>query len=128
MTKNTELLPCEVNAKVKCAKCHLHNNGCPIEAMCGVIGAYDIVKSFYPVKTTPKAGVNVRELVQTKYPLLYKVLGLGVFDWEKDLDGVLDFLYGEQEIGIMCGLLGIAKSEITELIKYIEGSCEVRCC
>lgn len=121
-----DLLPCEVNAGATCATCNLHNNGCPIETMCGAKGAYDIVKAFNPVQTTLKAGVNVQNLVKNTFPTLYKDLQLSGFDWKNDLDGVLDFLYGERELGIMCTLRGIAKSSVTELIKFIESKCEVR--
>ena len=120
-----DLLPCEVNAGAICATCSLHNNGCPIEAMCGAKGAYDIVKAFNPIKTTAKVG-DVQNLVKDTFPKLYKDLQLSRFDWQNDLDGVLDFLYGERELGIMCTLRGIAKSSVTELIKFIESKCEVR--
>lgn len=126
--RNSDLLPCEVNAGVKCATCSLHNNGCPIETMCGAVGAYDIVKAFNPVKTTAKAGVNIHELVKVKFPKLYEDLQLKSFDWQNNLDGVLDFLYGERDLGLIASLTGaqILKSSITELIKLIESNCEVK--
>ena len=74
--KNKDLLPCEVNAGATCTTCNLHNNGCPIETLCGAVAAYDIVKSFNPIKTTPNAGVNVQELVKAKFPKLYTNLQL----------------------------------------------------
>ncbi len=123
--KNNDLLPCEVNARATCAMCDLHNNGCPIETMCGVNGAYDIVKAFNPIKTTPNAGVNVQELIKEKFPKLYKDLQLNIFDWANDLDGILDFLYGERELGFMISLYAISKTEISELIKVIESNCKV---
>lgn len=126
--KNNDLLPCEVNAQATCATCSLHNNGCPIETMCGALGAYDIVKAFNPIKTTAKAGVNVHELVKVKFPKLYEDLQLKSFDWQNNLDGILDFLYGERDLGLIASLTGahILKSSITELIKLIESNCEVR--
>lgn len=125
---NSDLLPCEVNVRATCATCNLHNNGCPIEAMCGAVAAYDIVKAFNPIKTTPKAGVNVQELVKTKFPKLYENLQLNSFDWQNNLDGVLDFLYGERDLGLLSQLFrfSVSKSELTELIKNIESNCEVR--
>lgn len=122
---NSDLLPCEVNAHTTCATCNLHNNGCPIEAMCGVLGAYDIVKAFNPIKTTAKAGANVQALVKANFPKLYKDLQLNIFDWANDLDGILDFLYGERELGFMISLYAISKTEISELIKVIESNCKV---
>ena len=126
--KNNDLLPCEVNAGATCTTCNLHNNGCPIETLCGVKGAYDIVKSFNPIKTTPNAGVNVQELVKAKFPKLYTNLQLNNFDWTNDLDGVLDFLYGERDLDMLSRLIGVSvlKQEITELIKFIESNCKVR--
>ncbi len=124
--KNNELLPCEVNARATCATCNLHNNGCPIEAMCGAVGAYDIVKAFNPVKTTANAGANVQELVKEKFPKQYNDLKLNDFNWANDLDGILDFLYGERELGLLRALYGISKAEITEIIKLIESNCEVK--
>ncbi len=121
-----DLLPCEANARIECATCSLHNNGCPIEVMCGVVGAYEIVKAMNPIHTTPKAGANVQELVKGKFPKLYNGLRLAEFNWQNDLDGILDFLYGERDIGIVSALLSITKAELTELIKFIEKNCEVR--
>lgn len=121
-----DLLPCEVNARATCATCNLHNNGCPIETMCGAVGAYDIVKAFNPVKTTAKAGANVQELVKAKYPKLYSELLLNTFDWFNNLDGILDFLYGEREIGFLRALYGISKADIIKIIKLIESNCEVK--
>ena len=121
--KNNDLLPCEVNAR---ATCTLHNNGCPIEAMCGAVGAYDIVKAFHPVKTTANAGANVQALIKEKFPKQYNDLKLNNFDWVNDLDGILDFLYGERELGLLRALYGISKSEITEIINLIESNCGVR--
>lgn len=84
------------------------------------MNAYEVLKLLHPIKTTPKAGVNVQELVKTKFPKQYIKLFLADFDWN-DLDGVLDFLYGEREL---C-FFSIPKSEITEIINLIECNCEV---
>ena len=73
---NSDLLPCEVNAHTTCATCNLHNNGCPIEAMCGVLGAYDIVKAFNPIKTTANAGANVQALVKANFRNSIKIYSL----------------------------------------------------
>lgn len=124
--KNNDLLPCEVNARATCTTCTLHNNGCPIEAMCGAVGAYDIVKAFHPVKTTANASANVQALVKEKFPKQYNDLKLNDFNWVNDLDGILDFLYGERELGLLRALYGISKAEITEIINLIESNCEVR--
>ena len=124
--KKNELLPCEINTQTTCISCKLHNNGCPIEAMCGVKGAYDIVKAFNPIKTTAKAGANVQALVKEKFPKQYHDLKLNDFNWTNDLDGILDFLYGERELGLLRALYGISKAEITEIIKLIESNCEVK--
>ncbi len=124
--KNNDLLPCEVNAQITCVTCNLHNKDCPIETVCGAKGAYEIVKAFNPVQTKSKAGVNVQELVKSEFPKLYKKLRLKDFDWQNDLNGVLDFLYGERELGIMCLMFGISKSEISSLIAYIENNCVVK--
>ena len=121
-----DLLPCEVNARATCETCNLHNNGCPIETMCGAKGAYDIVKAFNPIKTTAKAGANVQALVKEKFPKQYHDLKLNDFNWTNDLDGILDFLYGERELGLLRALYRISKAEITEIIKLIESNCEVR--
>lgn len=124
--KNNDLLPCEVNARATCATCNLHNNGCPIETMCGAVGAYDIVKAFNPVKTTAKASANVQALIKEKFPKQYNDLQLYIFDWDNDLNGILDFLYGEREIGLFRALYGISKADIIKIIKLIESNCEVK--
>ena len=110
-------LPCEVNAKVKCATCKLHGNGCPVEM------PYSVLKVVYPIKTTAKAGVNVRELVMAKYSQSFEKLRLSDFDWN-DLDGILDFLYGARKLGV-CKLYGVSEAEVTELINFIESNGEV---
>lgn len=115
-----DLLPCEVNARATCATCNLHNNGCPIETMCGALGAYEIVKAFHPVKTTANAGANVQELIKEKFPKQYNDLQLSGFDWVNDLDGILDFLYGERDLGLLRALYGISKADIIGIIKLIE--------
>ena len=86
---------------------------------------YDVVKAVYPVNTTPKAGANVQQLVKTKFPKQYNDLQLNTFDWN-DLDGVLDFLYGERKLGLLSMLLGISKTNITQIIDLIESNCEVQ--
>ena len=52
---------------------NLHNNGCPIETMCGVKGAYDIVKAFNSIKTTPKAGADIPALIKAQLPDYYPI-------------------------------------------------------
>ena len=113
-----DFLPCSNDITASCAKCELHNNGCPVEI------PYNVVKVVIPVKTTPKAGVDVRELVKTKFPQQFKNLFLDNFDWG-DLDGVLDYLYGERDLGLIGLLTGISKTDITKIIKLIENNCEV---
>ncbi len=112
-------LPCENNPYVTCSVCSLHGNGCPVEM------PYNVVKAVYPIKTTPKAEVNVQELVKAQFPKQYKDLQLNYFDWN-DIDGVLDFLYGERKIGFLCALWNIPKATITEIIELIENNCEVK--
>lgn len=89
------------------------------------MNAYEVMKLLHPVKTTPKKGVNVHELVKTKFPQQYIKLFLFTFDWN-DLDGVLDYLYGERELGFISSILGIPKTDITEIINLIESNCEVK--
>lgn len=84
------------------------------------MNAYDVVKAVYPMKTTPKEGVNIAELVKAKYPKHYGYF-TKYFDWN-DLDGILDFLYGERDLG----LVGVPKADINEIIKLIESNCEVK--
>lgn len=84
------------------------------------MNAYEIMKLLHPIKTTAKAGINVQELVKIKYPIQYIKLFLFNFDWN-DLDGVLDFLYGERNLMFF----GIPKSDITEIINLIESNCKV---
>lgn len=86
---------------------------------------YEVFKLMHPVKTTPREGVNVHELVKTKFPQQYIKLFLFTFDWN-DLDGVLDFLYGERELGFLSMSYGVLKTEITEIINLIEANCEVK--
>ena len=86
---------------------------------------YEVFKLMHPVKTTPREGVNVHELVKTTFPKQYLRLFLFTFDWN-DLDGVLDYLYGERELGIISSILGIPKTEITKIINLIEAHCEVK--
>lgn len=90
------------------------------------MNVYDMTKLFNPITTTPKKGVNVRELVKAKYPLHYEKLRLNTFDWETDLDGVLDFLYGEREFGFMCFLYGVPLFDVSKIINLIEANCEVK--
>ena len=85
------------------------------------MNAYEIMKLLHPIKTTPRAGANVRELVKEKFPQLYAKLFLDKFDWS-DLDGVLDFLYGERELGFF----SVPRRDITEIILLIESNCEVK--
>lgn len=89
------------------------------------MNAYEAVKLLHPVKTTPKKGVNVHELVKTTFPKQYLRLFLFTSDWN-DLDGVLDYLYGERELGFISSILGIPKTDITEIINLIEANCEVK--
>ncbi len=113
-----DLLPCEVNAGATCATCNLHNNGCPIEIMCGVKGAYDIVKAFNPIKTTAKAGADIPKLVKAKFPDYYNYFNSNpIFDW-KNLDGILDFLYFHAKI--------LHVTEAQQIVDLIESNCEVR--
>ena len=113
---NTDLLPCEVNAQATCATCKLHNNGCPIETLCGVKGAYDIVKAFNPIKTTPKAGADIPALVKAQSPDYYDYFNKHL-DWN-DLDRILDFLYFHAKV------LHIAEAQ--KLIDLIESNCEIK--
>ena len=115
-----DYLPCSNDPHAKCATCALHNNGCPVEM------PYNVVKAVCPVvKTTPKAGIDVQELVKAKYPTLFESFGLSDFDWKNDLDGILDFLYGERQLGLLSALLGISNVNVTEIINLIESNCEV---
>ncbi len=86
---------------------------------------YNIVKAIYPIKTTPNAGVNVQELVKIRFAKQYNALQLKFFDWN-DIDGVLDFLYGERQLGLICMLAGIEKTDISEIINLIESNCEIK--
>ena len=124
--KKNELLPCEIKTQTTCISCSLHNNGCPIEAMCGAVGAYEIIKAFNPVKTTAHAGANVQALVKEKFPKQYNDLRLNDFNWANDLDGILDFLYGERELGLLRTLYGISRAEIVKIINLIESNCKVK--
>ncbi len=78
--------------------------------------AYDITKLLNPIHTTPKAGVNVQELVKDKFPDYYKFFNKH-FDWN-DLDGILDFLYFHAKI--------LHVDEAQKFIDLIESNCEVR--
>lgn len=82
---------------------------------------YDVIKLLHPIKTTPRAGVDVQKLVKEKFPQLYAKLFLDKFKWS-DLDGVLDFLYGERELGFF----SVPKQDITEIILLIESNCKVK--
>lgn len=84
------------------------------------MNSYEAIKIVYPITTTPKKGINVAELVKAKYPVFYKFL-TAVFDWN-DLDGILDFLYGERGLGLM----GIPEADISEIISLIESNCEIK--
>ena len=77
--------------------------------------AYDVVKGLNPVKTTPKAGVDVKGLVKAEYPDYYKYFNTHL-DWN-DLDGILDFLYFHAKI------LHVAEAQ--KVIDLIESNCEV---
>lgn len=119
MITDLDYLPCSNDPNAKCSTCSLHGNGCPVEM------PYNVVKAVYPIKTTPKAGVNVQELVKAKFPKQYKDLQLNIFDWD-NLDSVLDFLYGERDLGLLSMLFGVPKTNITEIINLIESNCEVK--
>lgn len=119
MITDLDYLPCSNDPNAKCSTCSLHGNDCPVEM------PYNVVKAVYPIKTTPKAGANVQQLVQVKFPKQYKDLHLNAFDWN-DLDGVLDFLYGERKLGLLSVIWGISKTSITEIINLIESNCEVK--
>ena len=113
-----DLLTCEVNARATCETCNLHNNGCPIETMCGAKGAYDIVKAFNPIKTTAKAGADIPKLVKAKFPDYYNYFNSNpIFDWN-NLDGILDFLCFHAKI------LHVAEAQ--QIVDLIESNCEVR--
>lgn len=109
-----------LNHSQKCPSCPLHNNGCLLEM------PYNVVKAVYPITTTAHEGVNVQQLVKEKYPTQYKALQLYSYDWANNLDGVLDFLYGERDLGLIASLYGIKIDCISEIIKLIESNCEVR--
>ncbi len=85
---------------------------------------YEVLKKICPITTKPREGVNVEELVVAKFPKHYIKLFLFIFDWS-DIDGVLDFLYGERDLGFLCIRFGIPKSDITEIINLIESNCEI---
>lgn len=89
------------------------------------MNAYEVMKILHHVKTTPKNDVDVHELVKTTFPQQYIKLFLFTFDWN-DLDGVLDFLYGERELGFLSASYRISKFDITEIINLIESNCEVK--
>ena len=89
------------------------------------MNAYEVMKLLHPVTTVPKKGVDVYGLVKTTFPKQYLKLFLFSFDWN-DLDGVLDFLYGERELGFLSTSCGIPKSDITEIINLIESNCKVK--
>ncbi|MDE6597246.1 MAG: hypothetical protein K2K60_01230 [Clostridia bacterium] len=89
------------------------------------MNAYDVAKLLHPVKTTAHEGVDVHELVKKTFPKEYNAYMLYSFDWN-DLDGVLDFLYGERDLGLLSEYLKIPKTNITEIIKLIEANCEVK--
>lgn len=108
MITDYEKLPCSNNADIGCKTCTLHRNGCPVEQ------PYEVVKAVYKIHTKPKEGANVPELVKAKYPSNYLLIEQ-LIGWN-DLDGVLDFLYGAQE------LLGV---NYNGLIRFIENNCEV---
>ena len=78
--------------------------------------AYEVVKAVYPIKTTPKAGVNVKALVKAKFPDYYRYFSAHL-NWD-DLDGILDFLYFHSKI------LKIGSAQ--KVIDLIENNCEVR--
>lgn len=82
---------------------------------------YDVIKLLHPIKTTQRAGVDVQKLVKEKFPQPYAKLFLNKFDWG-DLDGVLDFLYGERELGFF----SVPSKDITEIIVLIESNCKVK--
>lgn len=89
------------------------------------MNAYEAMKMLYPIKTTPKNVVNVHELVKKTFPQEYNDYLLFAFDWN-DLDGVLDFLYGERDLGLLSTYFRIPKTNITAIINLIESNCEVR--
>lgn len=76
---------------------------------------YNVVKAVYPIKTTAKAGVDVRGLVKAQYPDYCKYFDK-YFDWN-DLDGILDFLYFHAKI--------LHVQEAQKIIDLIESNCEV---
>lgn len=104
-----DLMPCNFDPLITCVECPLHCNGCPVEI------PYDVMKVLYPKKTVAKAGVNVQELVKEQYPTEYKNFILFAFNW-KDLDGVLDYLYGAQEL--------LHDKSIQKIIELIENNSE----
>lgn len=77
---------------------------------------YEIVKLLHPVKTTPRAGANVRELVKEKFPDYYKYFNSN-FDWD-DLDGILDFLYFHAK--------ALHIPEAQQIIDLIESNCDIQ--
>ncbi len=105
------ILPCDIDPQLKCNDCVRHyTSGCSVDK------AYQAIKAEHPIKTTPKEGANVQELVKEKFPQQYEDLQLGrILNWD-DLDGVLDFLYGAR---------ALLASPVTEIIDFIESHCEV---
>ncbi len=89
------------------------------------MNAYEVLKLLHPIKTIPKTDVNIQKLVMERYPKQYIQLFLFTFDWD-DLDGVLDFLYGEHKLGILCQSFGVPKSDVTEIIDLIESNSEIK--
>lgn len=77
--------------------------------------SYKVVKAVYPIKTTPKAGVNVQELVKAQFPEYHRYFNK-YFDWN-DIDGILDFLYFHAKI--------LHVIEAQQLIDLIENNCEI---
>ena len=80
------------------------------------MNVYEVTKLLHPITTTPKKGVNVRELVKATFPKVYHYWGLFTFDWN-DVDGVLDYLYGLVSLGYI---------DIKAVINLIEANCEVK--
>lgn len=70
----------------------------------------------HPLKTKVKDGVNIEQVVCNKYVEFYVKYNMFLLDW-KDIDGVLDYLYGIK--------LTLQDKEVTEIIRYIESNCEV---
>lgn len=89
------------------------------------MNAYEVMKLMHSVKTTAHEGVDVHELVKKTFPQEYNDYLLFAFDWN-DLDGVLDFLYGERDLGLLSTYFRIPKINITAIINLIEANCEVQ--